>query len=69
MRSCRSRTLLLLILLHGGTNLSQWADFREWYVQYLAPVGIGPNIQTGQINSVIGYEMLESPHNANYSRS
>lgn len=53
----------------GGTNLSQWTDFQEFYVQYLAPVGNGLNIQAGQINSLIGYEVLESPHNANYSRS
>ncbi|HJU05796.1 MAG TPA: outer membrane beta-barrel protein [Nitrospiraceae bacterium] len=53
----------------GGTNLSQWADFQEFYVQYLAPVGRGLNVQLGQINSVVGYEVVESPHNHNYSRS
>jgi len=53
----------------GGVNLSTWADFQEFYVQYLAPVGGGLNIQAGQINSVVGYEVVESPYNANYSRS
>ena len=53
----------------GGVNLSTWADFQEFYVQYLAPVGRGLNIQAGQINSVVGYEVVESPYNANYSRS
>jgi hypothetical protein len=53
----------------GGTNLSTWADFQEFYVQYLAPVGRGLNIQAGQINSLVGYEVVESPRNANYSRS
>jgi len=53
----------------GGVNMSQWADFQEFYVQYRAPVGRGLNIQAGQINSVVGYEVVESPHNANYSRS
>jgi hypothetical protein len=53
----------------GGTNISTWADFQEFYVQYLAPVGRGLNIQGGQINSLVGYEVLESPRNANYSRS
>ena len=53
----------------GGFNISQWADFQEFYVQYLAPVGRGLNIQAGQINSVVGYEVVESPRNANYSRS
>ena len=53
----------------GGTNLSDWADFQEFYVKYLAPVGRGLNIQAGQINSLVGYEAVESPHNPNYSRS
>ena len=53
----------------GGFNISQWADVQEFYVQYLAPVGGGLNIQAGQINSVVGYEVVESPRNANYSRS
>ena len=53
----------------GGFNLSQWADFQEFYVQYLAPVGRGLNVYAGQINSLVGYELLESPRNANYSRS
>ena len=53
----------------GGTNLSDWADFQEFYVQYLAPLGRGLNIRAGQINSLVGYEAVESPHNPNYSRS
>jgi hypothetical protein len=53
----------------GGTNLSTWADFQEFYLQYLAPVGRGLNLQGGQISSLVGYEVVESPHNANYSRS
>lgn len=53
----------------GGFNISQWADVQEFYIQYLAPVGRGLNIQAGQINSLVGYEVVESPRNANYSRS
>lgn len=53
----------------GGFNLSQWADFQEFYIEYLAPVGRGLNVQAGQINSVVGFEVVESPRNANYSRS
>src|SRR6188474_1811078 len=53
----------------GGVNLSTWADFQEFYAQYLAPVGHGLKIQVGQINSLVGYEVVESPYNANYSRS
>jgi hypothetical protein len=53
----------------GGFNLSNWADIQEAYLQYVAPVGHGLNIQLGQFNALIGYEVVESPHNANYSRS
>ena len=53
----------------GGTNMSTWADFQEFYLQYVAPVGRGLNIQAGQINSLVGYEAVESPRNPNYSRS
>jgi hypothetical protein len=49
--------------------MSTWADFQEFYVQYIAPVGRGLNIQAGQINSLVGYEVVEGPRNANYSRS
>ena len=53
----------------GGINLSTWADFQEFYGQYRAPVGRGLTLQAGQFNSVVGYEVVESPHNAHYSRS
>ena len=53
----------------GGFNLSNWADIQEAYLQYVAPLGSGLNMQLGQFNSLVGYEVVESPHNANYSRS
>lgn len=53
----------------GGFNLSTWADFQEVYFQYIAPVKSGLDIKLGQVNSLIGYEQVEGPHNANYSRS
>lgn len=53
----------------GGFNLSNWADIQEAYLQYIAPIGTGLNIQLGQFNTLIGYEVVESPHNPNYSRS
>ncbi len=56
----------------GGTNLSeldQWADFQEFYLQYLIPQGNGIYVKVGQMNTLIGYETVESPYNANYSRS
>ena len=53
----------------GGFNLNNWADVQELYLQYVAPIGNGLNIQLGQINALVGYEVVESPHNPNYSRS
>jgi hypothetical protein len=53
----------------GGFNLSNWTDIQEAYLQYIAPIGNGLNIQLGQFNTLIGYEVVESPHNPNYSRS
>ncbi|HJR75970.1 MAG TPA: outer membrane beta-barrel protein [Nitrospiraceae bacterium] len=53
----------------GGFNLSNWADIQEAYLQYITPIGNGLNIQLGQFNTLIGYEVVESPHNPNYSRS
>lgn len=53
----------------GGMNLSDWADFQEVYAQYIVPVGAGLDIKLGQVNSLVGYEVVESPYNANYSRS
>ncbi len=53
----------------GGNNIGPWTDFQEYYLQYLAPVGGGLDLKLGQINSIVGYEVVESRHNANYSRS
>ena len=54
-----------------GYHHGQWllGCFQEWYLQYLAPIGNGINVQFGRINSLIGFEVLESPYNLNYSRS
>lgn len=53
----------------GGTNITEWADFQEFYLQYKPASWHGLDLKVGQINSLIGYEVVESPHNANYSRS
>lgn len=44
-------------------------DFQEAYVQYLAPLGNGLMIQAGRMNTLIGYEVIESHVNPNFSRS
>jgi hypothetical protein len=53
----------------AGTNVGNDANFQEWFFQYIAPIGKGVNIQFGRINSLIGFEVIESPYNLNYSRS
>ncbi len=53
----------------GGFNFNNWVDIQEAYVQYVAAIGSRLNMQLGQFNSVVGYEVVESPHNPNYSRS
>jgi hypothetical protein len=53
----------------GGFNFNNWVDIQEAYLQYVAAIGSGLNMQLGQFNSVVGYEVVESPHNPNYSRS
>lgn len=53
----------------GGLSLNPFADFQEFYVQYLAPVGRGLDLQVGQFNALVGYEQVGNPYSPNYSRS
>ncbi len=52
-----------------GGRVGDDLDFQETYVQYVAPLGNGLDIRIGRMNSLVGYEVIESPFNANYSRS
>jgi hypothetical protein len=45
----------------GGLNLNPFAAFQEFYVQYLAPVGRGLDLQVGQFNALVGYEQVGNP--------
>ena len=45
----------------GGFNLNNWADVQELYLQYVAPIGNGLNVQLGQINTPVGYEVGRKP--------
>jgi hypothetical protein len=53
----------------GGTNLSPLADFQELYAQFIFPYGNGIDIKFGRMNTLVGYESVESPWNPNFSRS
>ena len=44
-------------------------DFQELYAEYLLPVGNGLKIQAGKINTLIGYEVIQSWENPNFSRT
>jgi hypothetical protein len=44
-------------------------DFQELFAEYILPVGNGLKIQFGKINTLIGYEVINSWENANFSRS
>ena len=53
----------------GGLFSGDDVDFQEVYAQFIAPFGNGLDLRMGRQNALIGYEVIESPYNANYSRS
>jgi hypothetical protein len=44
-------------------------DLQELFAEYILPVGNGLKVQAGKINTLIGYEVINSWENANFSRS
>lgn len=44
-------------------------DFQELFAEYIVPVGNGLKIQVGKINTLIGYEVINSWENPNFSRT
>ena len=53
----------------GGSTGNDDVDFQEAYAQFIAPVGNGIDLRIGRMNTLIGYEVIESPLNPNFSRS
>jgi hypothetical protein len=51
-----------------GTDNNE-LDFQELYGEYIAPIGNGLKIQAGKINTLIGYEGINSWENPNFSRT
>lgn len=51
-----------------GTSNNE-LDFQEVYGEYIAPVGNGLKVQVGKINTLIGYEVINSWENPNFSRT
>jgi len=52
----------------SGTSNDE-VDFQELYAEYIVPLGNGLKIQFGKMNTLIGYEVINSFENANFSRS
>jgi hypothetical protein len=50
----------------GGTGADDF-DFQEAYLQYMPVDNL--TLQAGRMNTLIGYEVIESPLNPNFSRS
>lgn len=44
-------------------------DLQEAYASYMAPLGSGLTLKAGKFATLIGYEVIESPNNLNFSRS
>ena len=53
----------------GGSSFNDEVDFQEVYAQYIVPIGNGLDLRMGRMNTLIGYEVIESPYNPNFSRS
>ncbi len=62
-RVTRARTNFL-----NGTSNDE-LDVQEMYAQYILPIGKGLDIKVGKMNTLIGYEVISSWENPNFSRS
>lgn len=51
-----------------GTSNNE-LDFQELYAEYILPVGNGLKVQAGKMNTLIGYEVINSFENPNFSRT
>ena len=45
-----------------------WFDVQEAYISGRVPIGNGPVIKVGKFVTLLGYEVIESPNDLNYSR-
>ena len=56
------------VLNGGGMNTGDFA-IKQAYVALRAPVGNGIDFKVGVLDTIVGYEVFETPNNPNYSRS
>jgi hypothetical protein len=45
-----------------------WFDLQEAYISGRIPIGNGPVVKVGKFVTLLGYEVIESPNDLNYSR-
>ena len=55
--------------LNGGAMNSGDFAVKQAYVALRAPVGNGIDLKVGVLDTIVGYEVFESPNNPNFSRS
>jgi hypothetical protein len=53
----------------GGSDFGDEVDFQEVYAQFVVPYERGVDLRMGRQNTLIGFEVIESPYNPNFSRS
>lgn len=53
----------------GGSDFGDEVDFQEVYAQFVVPYANGVDLRMGRQNTLIGFEVIESPYNPNFSRS
>ena len=53
----------------GGSDFGDEVDFQEVYAQFVVPFQHGIDLRFGRQNTLIGFEVIESPYNPNFSRS
>ena len=53
----------------GGSDFGDEVDFQEIYAQFVVPYKHGVDLRFGRQNTLIGFEVIESPYNPNFSRS
>ena len=47
---------------------TRWFDFQEAYLSATVPLGSGLTLKGGKFVTLLGYEVIESPNNLNFSR-
>src|SRR5258708_12108356 len=55
--------------LQDAPRQTKWIVLEEAYLAYKVPLGSGLTLKAGKFVTLLGYEVIESPNNLNFSRS